>query len=581
MANHTMHNLSTSPIQPELSPRGGSSESASRGFRASNQAQSSGYKQDTHVKPRVHDHVAEDPFSQMVAQFCFASGISELQSQGDVWSQRMETKKQAIEAAQTKLGKLEGRLAESRFKCSMLPSEVTEVHGYEKKLKTLENRRSRRCEDLASLNNAIALERGDIDEMRRSKVQLRKLAQKLKRDCQANYNDEMDMSEKAAQLQSENEGKRAVIMRIKKAIHEEKVTHASEMSVLQQIVTSNSKTQDQMVAALLKDHNENKGKQVGNMSVIEEAATRKKMIASSWKIAKQKHELNYTSIRLNELKTAFDQIKVETGLGPEDAAWAYKKKEERNMQVYKEVAEFHGLLNATNVKLARAMEDLESYTSERLNADSENAAATKSKRLDTIETKIASGEDTLKVLNERKEAIEGTVEMVTPLLHQLLRILLGNNGAQAQAASSLAAGQKPKFDITALQSLGLIELQLSELLIVLNSVPGGNALLYEDPVKKALAGGLQVTTTGGNTTDSAGNLVPHNNLRSPSKDTHVVVHPPTIESIGRSVDTETMEHRPYWAKELRNISKNERAASLSPENESTVGTPAGPPALES
>jgi hypothetical protein len=87
---------------------------------------------------------------------------------------------------------------------------------------------------------------------------------------------------------------------------------------------------------------------------------------------------------------------------------------------------------------------------------------------------------------------------------------------------------------------GLIELQLSELLIVLNSVPGGNALLYEDPVKKALAGGLQVTTTGGNTTDSAGNLVPHNNLRSPSKDTHVVVHPPTIESIGRSVDTETM-----------------------------------------
>jgi hypothetical protein len=85
MANHTMHNLSTSPIQPELSPRGGSSESASRGFRASNQAQSSGYKQGTHVKPRVHDHVAEDPFSQMVAQFCFASGISELQSQGDVW----------------------------------------------------------------------------------------------------------------------------------------------------------------------------------------------------------------------------------------------------------------------------------------------------------------------------------------------------------------------------------------------------------------------------------------------------------------------------------------------------------------
>ncbi len=59
--------------------------SRSQGGSSSSSNQGAGHK--TTVKGRMmsHEHVAEDPFSQMVAQFCFASGIAELQAQGDAW----------------------------------------------------------------------------------------------------------------------------------------------------------------------------------------------------------------------------------------------------------------------------------------------------------------------------------------------------------------------------------------------------------------------------------------------------------------------------------------------------------------
>jgi hypothetical protein len=75
--------VEASPIQADLKaplPRANRSQGGNR----SSSNQGAGHK--TTVKGRMpHEHVAEDPFSQMVAQFCFASGIAELQAQGDVW----------------------------------------------------------------------------------------------------------------------------------------------------------------------------------------------------------------------------------------------------------------------------------------------------------------------------------------------------------------------------------------------------------------------------------------------------------------------------------------------------------------
>jgi hypothetical protein len=223
-------------------------------------------------------------------------------------SQRVETKKKEVENAQEKLHKLEETLKGLRNSCSALPSEASEVSGYDKKVKTLENRRSRQKEKVASMQKSIETNKSTVNEMRCEKAKLCAVAQILKRDCKMAHQDEKDMSERATELQIENEQKRTAIALLKRTIHEERINHALEMSILEQIITSNGKKQEQIVANLLREHRENN--QVGNMSVLEETATRKKMIANSWKIAKQSIDLHYTHSRLKDLKSAFDLIKV-------------------------------------------------------------------------------------------------------------------------------------------------------------------------------------------------------------------------------------------------------------------------------
>jgi hypothetical protein len=122
------------------------------------------------------------------------------------------------------------------------------------------------------------------------------------------------------------------------------------------------------------------------------------------------------------------------------------------MIVFKEVADLQHAVSRTNLQLAKVLDELNAITSDRVDRSPSDDSGTKSKskRLDTIESKIASGEDTLKMLMERKQGIESTIEIMTPMLHQILRVLIGNNST----LPPLATGEKHEFDITALQSLG-------------------------------------------------------------------------------------------------------------------------------
>jgi hypothetical protein len=79
---------------------------------------------------------------------------------------------------------------------------------------------------------------------------------------------------------------------------------------------------------------------------------------------------------------------------------------------------------------------------------------------------------------------------------------------------------------------------------MLNSVPGGSAILNDDSIKRTASSVTMQSNpssvSNGNFADTFGSATLQNILSTPSKDHRVIVRPPTVESIARSEETETM-----------------------------------------